>query len=65
MLHFNKKNFYFQFVQTRKWMENSKTTLLKNNGTNNRGRIKKMRVNATAALKGEESEQETEEDLVI
>lgn len=53
----------FQFIQTRKWMENIKTANQKNNGTNNRGRLKKGKgINATAALKGEESDHE---DMVI
>lgn len=44
-------------------MENMKPTNQKNNGTNNRGRLKKGKgIHATAALKGEESDQE---DTVI
>lgn len=42
-------------------MENMKPTYIKNNGTNNKGRIKRSKgtiVNATAILKGEESEYE-------
>lgn len=42
-------------------MENIKTTYVKNNGTNNKSRIKRSKgtiINATAILKGEESEYE-------
>lgn len=40
-------------------MENIKTTYIKKNGTNNKSRIKRCRgtiINATAILRGDESE---------
>lgn len=48
-------------------MEQVKATIPKNNGTSNRGRVKKLRNSsiATAALRGEESERDEDESVKL